>query len=106
MSDTSAPDVAGGDPEKLEGSGGETLWQRLLYMLGFWFLGNVAFSLAIFLGVVQFVVILLRGEKNEDLRGFSRNLIQYVWEALAFVVFVQDEKPFPFGKFPSVKVDE
>lgn len=106
MSDASTPDVAGGDPEKLEGAGEETLWKRLLYMLGFWFLGNVAFSLAIFLGVVQFVVILLRGEKNKDLRGFSCNLIQYVWETLAFVIFVRDEKPFPFGKFPSVKVDE
>lgn len=106
MSDASTPDAADSDPKKLEGSGEEPLWQRLLYMLGFWFLGNIAFSLAIFLGAVQFVVILLRGSKNEDLRGFSRNLIQYVWEALAFVVFARDEKPFPFGKFPAVKADE
>lgn len=78
------------------------LWFRLLYMIAFWFLGNIAFSVAIFLGALQFVVILITGSKNEELRAFSRNLIQYVWECLAFVIFAREEKPFPLGRFPSV----
>jgi len=60
------------------------------------------FSLSLFLGVVQLVVILATKEKNEELRGFSRNLVQYVGECLAFIVFARDEKPFPLGRFPSV----
>jgi hypothetical protein len=111
MSDTSAshPGSEGGAGGE-SGTGSEngttatqeSIWMRLLYMLCFWFLGNIAFSLSVFLGVVQFVVILVSGRKNEELRQFSRNLIQFVWECLAFIVFAREEKPFPFGKFPSV----
>jgi len=81
----------------------EPLWQRLLYMLGFWFLGNIAFSVCILLAAVQFIVVLIRGEKNEDLHGFSANLVQFVWECLTYVTFGQEEKPFPLGSFPNVK---
>ena len=79
---------------------------RLLYMVAFWFLGHIAFSVAIFLAVVQFVVVFLTGEKNEELRKFSRNLIQYIWECLAFLIFAREEKPFPLGRFPSVTSPE
>ncbi|ABS64262.1 hypothetical protein Plav_2654 [Parvibaculum lavamentivorans DS-1] len=107
MSDTSAYPGAGPEDERTvhsddASSGRKELWIRFLYMIAFWFLGNVAFSVAIFLGAVQFIVILVTGEKNEELRSFSRNLIQYVWECLAFVTFAREEKPFPLGRFPSV----
>lgn len=107
MSDTSAhpgaqPDGSQTGSGDEASSGRKELWFRLLYMIAFWFLGNIAFSVAIFLGALQFVVILITGNKNEELRAFSRNLIQYVWECLAFVVFAREEKPFPFGRFPSV----
>lgn len=102
MSDMSASSdpSAEGEPSPQDDVN-EPLWQRLLYMLGFWFLGNIAFSVAILLGGVQFIVVLLKGEKNEELARFSRNLIQYVWGCLAFVVFVKEDKPFPFSSFPS-----
>ncbi|MBX3504649.1 MAG: DUF4389 domain-containing protein [Parvibaculum sp.] len=110
MSDTSAGSGAhsgeqGGFSDDAS-AGRKELWIRLLYMIGYWFLGNIAFSVAIFLGALQFVVVLITGSKNEELRGFSRNLIQYVWECLAFVVFARDEKPFPLGRFPSVTSPE
>ncbi|WP_339832978.1 DUF4389 domain-containing protein [uncultured Parvibaculum sp.] len=109
MSDTSAHSEPHPDTSQADGatpaSGRRDLWMRLLYMVVFWFLGNVAFSVAIFLGAVQFVVILVTGEKNEELRAFSRNLVQYVWECLAFVIFAREDKPFPLGKFPSVSAD-
>jgi len=93
MSDTStSSDVTAQEP----------IWLRFVYMIVFGFLAHVAFSLALFLGVVQLVVILATKEKNEELRGFSRNLVQYVGECLAFIVFARDDKPFPLGRFPSV----
>ena len=108
MNDTSANPGSSADNEHPsqtgtteEGRSKEVL-TRLLYMAVFWLLGYIAFSLAIFLGAVQFVLVLVTGNKNEELRGFSRNLIQYVWECLAFIVYVREEKPFPFGRFPSV----
>lgn len=81
----------------------EPAWQRALFMIGFWFLGNIAFSLSILLGAVQFVVVLVTGNKNEELGRFSGRLIAYVWECLAYITYRQDEKPFPFGKFPEEK---
>lgn len=93
MSDTSA---------STEVPARESLWLRFVYMLCFGFLANIAFSLSLFLGLIQLVVIIVTKEKNEELRHFSRNLIQYVWECLAYVIFASEEKPFPLGKFPSV----
>lgn len=107
MSDTSAdsgahPDTGPDSSEAGASSERKELWIRFLYMIAYWFLGNIAFSIAIFLGAFQFVVILVTGNKNEELRSFSRNLIQYVWECLAFVIFAREEKPFPLSRFPSV----
>lgn len=104
MSASSDPSAEGTSPPKDDVN--EPLWQRLLYMLGFWFLGNIAFSVAILLGGIQFIVVLLKGEKNAELARFSRNLIRYVWECLAFVVFVKDDKPFPFTSFPSTEEED
>lgn len=98
MSDAStSPDT---DQPSIETDEREPLWQRLLYMAGFWFLGNIAFSLSILLGAVQLIVVFLGGDRNEELAKFSRRLITYVYECLSFIVFDRDEKPFPFGPFP------
>ncbi|MEN6543612.1 DUF4389 domain-containing protein [Parvibaculum sp.] len=80
----------------------EPLWVRFLYMIAYAILAHIAFSLALFLGVVQLVVILVTKEKNEELRGFSRNLVQYIGECLSFVIFAREEKPFPLSRFPAV----
>lgn len=73
---------------------------RLFYAIGFGILAWVAFSLIVTLAVVQFVVVAVSGRVNDELKGFSLNLIQYLWELLAFVTFVRDEQPFPVGPFP------
>ena len=78
----------------------EPLWQRLLYMAGFWFLGNISFSLSILFGAVQLIVVFLGGSRNEELAKFSRRLVAYVHECLSFITFDREEKPFPFGSFP------
>lgn len=93
MSDTSASS---------ETAAQEPLWLRFVFMVAFGILAHVAFSLALFLALVQVVVILVTKEKNEELRHFSRNLVQYIRACLDYIVFASDEKPFPFGKFPSV----
>ena len=90
------------DEEAVVVEEGVPLWQRFLYMLVFWLLGYIAFCLAIFLAAVQLVLLLITKHKNEELQAFSSNLIRYVWECLAFIIFAREEKPFPFAKFPSV----
>ena len=110
MSDTSASSAGENrddDPKQIGSDTGqdEALWVRLLFMLGYWFLGNLAFSVSIFLGALQFVVILIRGEANGELKKFSRNLIRFVWQCLAYVTFNSDEKPFPLSRFPDTAND-
>lgn len=73
---------------------------RLLYALGFAIIAWFVFWLVLILGLVQFVVILVNGRANPELKDFNFSLIQYLWELLAFIVFVRDEQPFPFGPFP------
>jgi hypothetical protein len=73
---------------------------RLLYALGFAVLAWVAFWILLVLATVQFVVFLVAGRANAELKGFSLNLLQYLWELVAFIIFVRDDQPFPFGPFP------
>ncbi len=73
---------------------------RLLYAIGFAFLAWVVLWITMILGLVQFVVVAINGRVNEELKGFSLGLVQYLWELLAFVTFVRDEHPFPIGPFP------
>ncbi len=74
---------------------------RLLYAFAFavtaWFVIHLVFLLAF----VQFVLLAVTGRLNEELKSFSFSLVQYLWELLAFVTFVRDEQPFPFGPFPT-----
>jgi len=73
---------------------------RLLYAIGFAVVAWVVLWVVLVLGLVQFVVIAINGRVNEELKTFSLGLIQYLWELLAFVAFVRDERPFPIGPFP------
>jgi hypothetical protein len=73
---------------------------RLLYAIGFGIVAWFVFWIAILLALVQFVVIAINGRVNDELKHFSLNLVQYLWELLAFVAFVRDEQPFPLGPFP------
>ncbi len=73
---------------------------RLLYSIGYgilaWFVLHVLFAIAL----VQFVLFAINGHMNVELKNFSANLVQYLWDLLAFIVFVRDEQPFPIGPFP------
>jgi hypothetical protein len=73
---------------------------RMLYALGFAIVAWFVFWITLVLGLVQFVVILATGRINDELKGFSLSLVQYLWELLAFITFVRDEQPFPIGPFP------
>ena len=73
---------------------------RLLYSLGFAILAWLAFWILLVLATLQFIVLLISGGVNEELKRFNLNLLQYLWELFAFITFVRDEQPFPIGPFP------
>lgn len=75
---------------------------RLLYAIGFGIVAWFVFWITLVLALAQFVVVAINGRVNEELKQFSLNLIQYLWELLAFIAFVRDDQPFPIGPFPKV----
>jgi hypothetical protein len=73
---------------------------RLLYAFGYAVLAWLAFWIRLILSTVQFIVLLVTGRVNSELKSFNLSLLQYLWELFAFITFVRDDRPFPFGPFP------
>ena len=73
---------------------------RLLYAIGFAVVAWFVFWITLVLALAQFIVVAINGRVNDELKGFSLNLVQYLWELLAFIAFARDEQPFPVGPFP------
>jgi hypothetical protein len=75
-------------------------FERMFYSIGFGVVAFFAIQLIFVLAFAQFVIFAINGHVNDELKGFLLRLVQYLWELLAFVAFVRDEKPFPFAPFP------
>jgi hypothetical protein len=75
-------------------------WQRFLLSLGFGFLAWIAFWLTIVLAIVLWVLIAVSREPNPEFKQFVSACARYVWQCLAYVVLLTEEKPFPLGPLP------
>jgi len=75
-------------------------FERLLLAVGFAIVAWFVFWTAIILGAAQFAIFAVNGKVNDELKDFTLRLVQYLWELLAFIVFVKDGRPFPFAPFP------
>lgn len=73
---------------------------RLLYSLLFAVIAWFTFWIVLVLAGVQLIAILINNRVSEELRRTSLNVIQYLWELLAYISCVRDEQPFPVGPFP------
>ncbi|MGN6150037.1 MAG: DUF4389 domain-containing protein [Rhizomicrobium sp.] len=73
---------------------------RLVYAFCYGVLAYFVMMILFGLGVIQFILLAINGRVNEELKSFSANLVQYLFELLAFIVFARDEQPFPIGPFP------
>lgn len=104
---TSETGTGGGAADSGEFLGVEKdFWLRLLYCIAAGFVAWVSFWFIIILAVAQIIYRLAAGHVNKDLRGFTRNMIRYVWDLLGFVTLVRDDRPFLFGgKFPDSEAD-
>ena len=95
-----------GDNSSYRGDGSDDwvvgLLVRALFMIGYSFVAYVVLWALIIMAIVQFVVVCVQREPNNDLKRFSRSMVQYLFELFAFICFATEEKPFPFGPFPSV----
>lgn len=78
-------------------------WLRFAYMILFAICLQMALFLVWPLVVAQFIFALVTGQDNANLRHFSASLAQYIHQALAFLTYNSEEKPFPFADWPQAK---
>ena len=77
-------------------------WSRLFFAIAFSIAAYFVLWVVFITGGIQFILRAINGDVNEELRGFSANLVQWFWEIVAYVTWVREEKPFPFAPFPRV----
>ena len=81
-------------------------WVRLAYMLFFGLLIAVG---RMVLGIVvlgQFLMVLITGNDNDNLRNLGQGLAKWIYQGILFLTFNTDAKPFPFDEWPQVDSSE
>ncbi len=75
-------------------------WIRLIYMILFVVIFNVAELVTGFVVVFQFLFKLLTGKANERLQSFGDNLATYFQQVVSFLTYSIEDMPYPFGVWP------
>ena len=81
-------------------------WIRLAYMVLFAVLVMAARLVVSIVVVVQFALVLVFGKDNENLRNLGQGLGKWVYQAIMFLTFNSDDKPFPFDEWPTLEPSE
>ena len=79
----------------------ESTWMRLVYMVLFAVIFNIAEFVIVVVVVVQFVFKLFTGNANETLSALGQSVAKYVYEMIAYLTFHTDDMPYPFGPWPT-----
>ena len=80
-------------------------WMRGLYMLVFLLLLELAGTVLAVVTVIQFIWLLIKGDKNKELARFGRGFGRWFRDVIAFQTGQTEEKPFPWKGWPSDKPD-
>lgn len=77
-------------------------WLRLVFMLIFAAVLQLASICMWILVIVQFLFSLITGQDNSGLRKLGHELSIYIFDTLKFLTYASEEKPFPFADWPQV----
>lgn len=75
-------------------------WIRLAYMLIFALLLHLAGLVMWVLCTLQFLFSLFTGKDNGNLRGLGGSVATFFHQALDFLSYNTEQKPFPFAAWP------
>jgi len=81
-------------------------WIRLAYMVLFALLLMAARAILSIVVLMQFVLVLVFGKDNENLRNLGQGLGKWVYQAVMFLTFNSNNKPFPFDEWPVLDPSE
>lgn len=74
-------------------------WVRLVYMLIFGIVLHVCGVVMWLVCVIQFLFVAFTGQDNVNLRRLASSLTHYIHQALEFVSYNSEYKPFPFSSW-------
>lgn len=80
----------------LENLSNQHTWVRLVYMLIYGVMLHVAGLVMWLLCAVQFLCTLVFGRDNASLRSLCANIVEFIHQALQFVSYNSESRPFPF----------
>ncbi|BBM02414.1 DUF4389 domain-containing protein [Microbulbifer sp. GL-2] len=81
-------------------------WVRLIYMVLFAICLQLAGWVLLAVVVLQFLFSIIGGKSNDNLRRFGDQLASYIYQAVQFLIYNSDEKPFPFAEWPESDVED
>ncbi|MDG1165375.1 MAG: DUF4389 domain-containing protein [Porticoccaceae bacterium] len=81
-------------------------WVRLAYMILFTLLLMAARLVISLVVIVQFLLVLVTGSDNQNLRDLGQGLGKWVYQTIMFLTFNTESKPFPFDEWPVVDPSE
>ena len=77
-------------------------WIRAVYMILFGFLSFISRFIVLVICFLQFILVLLTGELNRNLKSFGERVSIWTYQAFLFLTYNTDEKPYPFSDWPEV----
>ena len=77
-------------------------WVRLAYMFLFTLLLMAARLVITLVVIVQFLLVLVTGSDNENLRNLGQGIGKWVYKTIMFLTFNTESKSFPFDEWPEV----
>lgn len=83
----------------------QSTWVRLLYLILFVVIFNVAELVILAVVIFQFLTKLFTGHVNAELRPLSESLAMYAREVIEYLTQYSDDKPYPFGAWPKASDD-
>ncbi len=71
-------------------------WIRLLYMVLFVIIFEIAKNLVYLITLIQFIVSMFKDEPIEELTKFSQSLSTFIYNTSRFLMYNSEQMPFPF----------
>ncbi|HEY8570474.1 DUF4389 domain-containing protein [Microbulbifer sp.] len=81
-------------------------WLRLIYMVLFAVLLEVAGFVMLAVVIAQFLFAIFTGGANDNLRRLGDQISTYIYQSLQFLIYNTEEKPFPFSEWPESEEED
>tara|TARA_B100000809_G_scaffold256093_1_gene295567 strand:+ start:175 stop:588 length:414 start_codon:yes stop_codon:yes gene_type:complete len=78
-------------------------WIRLVFMVLFILVLEIAIPVMLLVVVVQFLFSLVTGNDNSSLRQFGSSLSKFIYQTLQFLTYNSESKSFPFADWPEAE---